>query len=195
MEKMFYISPDADKLFSALCSAQGEFPVIKKTDQAHRHKYANINSVLEAIRPVLSKYGLSIQQHPSSDASGHTILVTILCHTSGQYSMSSVRIVYDETDIQSLGSGITYMRRYAIVSILGLEQEDDDGNYTKDKKEAVKEYVVPITKDELASLENKIKEHVDPQSVREAIKRHTNVSDLSKLTGKQYTWLMHKILS
>ncbi len=197
--QLFNLSYQVDLLFTALAAAQAEFPAIKKTDQAHRHKYANINSVIESVRPVLAKHGLSIQQHPSSDSEGNPILTTMLCHISGQNSLSSIRIIHDPLDIQSLGSGITYTRRYALVSILGLEQEDDDGNYDKNKKQEYPRPAIPSAEDkmlineaQLTQLVDKIKKSAKPIETIEKIKHHTRLSESTfcNMTVMQFKWVL-----
>jgi hypothetical protein len=57
------------------------------------------------------------------------LLRTMLCHISGEYIVSEVEINPPKTDVQSLGSYITYMRRYSYVSMIGAcVSDDDDGN-------------------------------------------------------------------
>ena len=133
------MSCEIDQLFTALSSLQGEMTAIKKENHGHRHRYADINTVLDHILPILAQHGLAITQIPSFDKDGGQMLMTMLCHKSGQFIASASKIVHDPSDIQSLGAGITYQRRYALVSILGIEQEDDDGASNK----KVPAYVAP----------------------------------------------------
>ncbi len=89
-----------------------------------KSKYASIESVLDAIREPLKKCGLAIVQQSKSDG-----LVTVLADIeTGQEMTSFVPYILAKQDMQGLGSAITYARRYGLVSILGLEQEDDDAN-------------------------------------------------------------------
>ena len=56
-------------------------------------------------------------------------LTTTLLHDSGQMLSSTVATpMGKKQDAQAVGSAITYLRRYALQSIMGLPVEDDDGN-------------------------------------------------------------------
>lgn len=89
-----------------------------------KSKYASIESVLDAIREPLKKCGLVVVQKSRGDGL-ETILADI---DDGQEITSFVPYIVAKQDMQGLGSAITYARRYGLVSILGLEQEDDDAN-------------------------------------------------------------------
>lgn len=90
-----------------------------------KSKYASLSNILESIREPLEKSGLCFSQFPDDNG-----LTTILIHNeSGEYMMATSLIKTVKEDPQSLGSAITYMRRYALGAILGLNiDEDDDGN-------------------------------------------------------------------
>lgn len=125
-------STELNEIFSALAQAQGEIKVAVK-DSANpffKSKYANLQSVVESARPSLAKYGLSVTQFVDQDDTGHECLSTMLCHKSGQWILSRMRINPVKQDPQSLGSCITYLRRYMFASIVGVYDgfEDDDGN-------------------------------------------------------------------
>lgn len=67
---------------------------------------------------------------------------TILLHSSGEWSRSTLMVpVVGAATPQSIGSAVTYARRYALASMVGLAQADDDGNSSSgkhDKAEPVK---------------------------------------------------------
>lgn len=118
-------------LLEALAQAQGELEHAKKEslNPHFRTKYANIASCMDAIRPVFSKYGLSIMQLVLTRDGKH-YLRTILGHKSGETVESEMQILTTRDDPQGLGSGITYARRYALMAMVGLasEEDDDDGH-------------------------------------------------------------------
>lgn len=121
------------ELFKALLKAQSEFVPAKKEakNKFKGYNYADINSVLEVVRPILNKHGLVVTQavHSSPHPEFHPIVVTSLIHAeSGQSVISPMTIPCDARDVQKLGAAITYARRYALVSLLSLEQEDPDGD-------------------------------------------------------------------
>lgn len=100
---------------------------IAKTDNNpfFKSKYAGLPSILEAIQKPLEESNLVFTQHPDGGN-----LTTMLIHTeSGEFFRSSYSMNPVKTDPQSIGSAITYARRYALGAILGLNiDEDDDGN-------------------------------------------------------------------
>ena len=90
-----------------------------------KSKYAALPSILDAIQIPLEESGLVFTQLPDGE-----FLTTMLIHfDSGEYISSSYKMNPIKTDPQSIGSAITYARRYALGAILGLNiDEDDDGN-------------------------------------------------------------------
>jgi len=62
------------------------------------------------------------------------VLITELIHKSGEKVIGEIEIVSkDPTDPQKVGAGITYMRRYSLTTMFGIEEEDDDGNIASSK--------------------------------------------------------------
>ena len=118
-----------DKLFTALAKAQGEMTgAVKDGTNPHFHStYATLASVWDACRGPLSKNGLAVIQTPIEKDGKHALL-TILGHTSGQSVESIMPIMMAKNDAQGYGSGLSYARRYSLMSIAGIASEDDDGN-------------------------------------------------------------------
>lgn len=125
-------SESLDKLFPALIAAQAEFPSIPQDgyNPHYKSKFSTLKAVRKATVPVLAKHDLTITQFPSTDESGKPALTTWLAHGSGQYIKEKTVLSMSKSDPQAQGSAITYLRRYAWSSILGLvtDEDDDDGN-------------------------------------------------------------------
>ncbi len=120
-----------ETLHQALAKAQTEFPLVKKTDSNpfFKSKYAGLPSVLEVALPVLHKNGLYISQSPISDGDKVGVKTRIIHAETGEMLEDSFTMTLAKNDPQGAGSAITYARRYALVSMLGLNvDEDDDGN-------------------------------------------------------------------
>ena len=122
-----YKSNEIGELAKALACAQGELEnASKNSSNPHfKSRYADLAEVLNTVRPVFAKNGISVTQHPDC-TDGIVEVETMLLHASGQYLVSSVKIPISKIDAQGVGSAITYARRYALAAIAGISQEDDD---------------------------------------------------------------------
>lgn len=122
-------SENINELAMALAKAQAEMlPAMKDSaNPFFKSKYADLASVWDACRAPLTKNGLSVVQLISSDTD-KLVLKTTLIHSSGQWIESVAPIVPVKNDPQGLGSALTYMRRYSLAALVGVYQDDDDGN-------------------------------------------------------------------
>ena len=122
-------------LASALAKAQAEMGnTAKKATNPHFKKnYADLNQVLEVAKETLPKFGLSIAQFPTECAGGIVGVTTILMHESGEWVQGTATAPIEKSNAQGVGSAITYLRRYALKSVLGIADEDDDGNKASEK--------------------------------------------------------------
>ena len=117
-------------LAKALAAAQREIGIaVKDALNPHfRSKYADLQSVDEACRPALSKYGISIVQAPGY-CDGMVSLTTRLTHAdSGEYFQSTLHIPPSKHDAQGIVSATTYARRCALAAMAAVPAGlDDDG--------------------------------------------------------------------
>lgn len=114
----------------ALVKFNGEVSKIEK-DSSNPHfknKYASLDNIIDEIRPILHKHGLSIMQFPGGDGDKFT-MTTMLLHESGEWIESQPIVMKPvKNDPQGIGSCTTYARRYSLSSFLSLNTgEDDDG--------------------------------------------------------------------
>lgn len=121
-------SPEINLISLALSIAQGEFGHAEKdaTNPHFKSTYATITAVKEATRASLAKNKLALLQFPENSGD-HINLVTMLVHESGQYFKSQLAVRPAKPDAQGVGSCLTYMRRYTEKAILGIADDDDDG--------------------------------------------------------------------
>lgn len=99
-----------------------------KVNPHFKSKYADIASVIDAIKPVLAKHDLGFTQHSQPSEAG-VIVETVLHHAGGEtLSMGSLYVPANKNDAQGFGSALTYARRYALMTAFGVPAEDDDGN-------------------------------------------------------------------
>ena len=164
-----------------------EVEVETKKGWKYKFKYATFSNIIDKVKKPLSDNGLSYTQLVNEDGG----VTTILMHSSGEY-ISSTLLIRGEQTPQGIGSTITYSKRYALSSMLGICADDDDdanagqGNEynMRDAKKAKEttaskgKKVVPVDKlmtDEflqaLHDLEKKKREageHTSPHAILEA---------------------------
>lgn len=116
------------ELTQALLKIQMELPTIDK-DGINPHfksKFATLSNIMNKVLPVVNKHGVFVSQAPDT-LDGQPVLVTTLVHAaSGEQVASTMPLFLVKNDPQAQGSAITYARRYALVSMLGLVVDDDD---------------------------------------------------------------------
>jgi len=117
------------KLAEALSKAQGMMKgAVKDSENPFfRAAYADLASVWDACREPLSKCGLSVTQTTRIADNGDPVIITTLLHSSGEWMSGELLVKPVKNDPQSVGSAITYGRRYALSAIVGIAPEDDDG--------------------------------------------------------------------
>ena len=162
-------SQELNHLFEALAKAQADMDMAAKssTNPFFKSKYSDLTSIVNASRDSLSKNGLSVIQR-TLNLDGKSYLYTRLCHSSGQWIESNMEINPPKTDIQSLGSYITYIRRYSYASIVGVVTCDDDDG----------EHAVKITSKELDTI-NELLEGME--DYRPVVLKFNEVKDLKEI--------------
>lgn len=139
-------SNEIDKIAPALVAFQDEVGNPKKTadNPFFKSKYADLDGIINTIRPTLAAHGLCVIQSPEGE--GNTAKVaTRIIHSSGQWIEGTLSLTAVKGDPQGMGSAITYARRYSLAGICGLAQDDDDGNSAsgKDAKATAKPAAQP----------------------------------------------------
>ena len=127
-------SEKIDKLAAALSKAQSEMKGAEKksVNPFFNSGYADLHTVIESSFPHLTKYGLSVIQGNESNP-GEFFVTTMLLHESGQWIKSKLKMPIEKVTAQSIGSTITYGRRYGLSAITGIAQYDDDGKAASSK--------------------------------------------------------------
>lgn len=95
-----------------------------------RNEYADLNEVLDKVKKPLNELGILIIQTPTPDG-----LQTELYDTEDESKAVGLVPYINATDMQKLGGAITYAKRYSLVAMLALEDDDDDGNKASVKTE------------------------------------------------------------
>lgn len=180
-------SENINELLSALSKAQGKINGAKKdkSNPYFKSSYADLHSVWGACRQVLSDNGLSVVQTMLM-VEGALNLVTILGHSSGQWIKSFLPVNTQKSDPQSLGSAITYMRRYSLAAIVGVapEEDDDDGESAMERE---KKFLSSEQVKKLESLWNGDKE------LREEILKIANAANPYQIEAHRFNAMVSYI--
>ena len=121
-------------LAEALVAAQAELPCALGKDAdgqigQRSYRYLTLDKLIAETRPTLQAHGLTIRQWPSyverGDVNVVPSLVTELLHVSGEERSWVMPLYLSEKTMQGLGAAITYARRYAWQSVLGIAAEED----------------------------------------------------------------------
>lgn len=133
---MIKMSESVGKIMPAFLKAQKGFSAaVKESNNPYfKSKYADFNSVLDAVTNSLHANDIAFQQHPSSEE-GKIGVTTLLLHSSGEWISSEFTMPVPKLSFQEAGQGITYARRYSLQAICGIGAEDDDGNTIKDAED------------------------------------------------------------
>lgn len=111
----------------ALVAAIGELSNVPKTaaNPYFKSKYAPLDAIIDATRPILAKHGLAVMQQPLF-MEGTAGVETTIIHEGGYSTTTTLLLPLKDQSPQGVGSAITYARRYALAAVLGIASEDDD---------------------------------------------------------------------
>ena len=127
---MIKSSEQINEISLALSLAQSQMGFAKKEsiNPHFKSKYANLEALIEATKKPLADNGLAIFQG-SYTQDGYLTVTTRLLHKSGQWLETSVAMKPKDLLPQSIGSALTYGKRYGWGLVTGISgDEDDDGN-------------------------------------------------------------------
>ena len=97
------------------------------------YAYTRWEDMDSAIRPVLSKYGFALSFSTFTDANNQSMVRGKLLHMAGHFETAELPLIADKgpgrNELQSLGSGLSYTKRYLAELLLNIvrKNEDDDG--------------------------------------------------------------------
>lgn len=108
-----------------------------------KNNYANLNEVLDKVTKPLNDMGIVIIQTPTPEG-----LETALYDTEDDTHIKGFLPFMGASNPQHIGSNLTYYRRYSLVTMLGLEDEDDDGNKASIKSSKENAKNIPLAEEE-----------------------------------------------
>ena len=130
------------ELYKSLLAVQSKSATLKKSKQGHGYKYTPLDEVLEHLKPLLRESGLIVWQ-TVEDVDGRVAVRTSVAHAESGQMLDSLAIAPEGTatnsrmsPIQTLGSDVTYLRRYSLSALFALASDEDaDGAYNKTPEE------------------------------------------------------------
>lgn len=164
-------SEQTDKIFQAVIEAQGEMGKLGKDAENpfFKSKYASLTAVIEVVKPVFQKHGITIIQGSGESANGWINIMTRLVHSSGQWIETSFPMPLAKQDPQAAGSASSYGRRYALKAIACLAEEDDDAQGASEedpKRDRSDASLKPITAGQLKDVNDLFESlKADPDSI------------------------------
>ena len=117
-------SESIKEITTALVQFHSKVGKVKKdaNNPFFKSKYASLENILESVQPILVECNLNVMQFAGIDNE----LTTLLVHTSGEWFESITKIAPVKNDPQSVGSALTYARRYSVSSMQNINVGDDD---------------------------------------------------------------------
>jgi hypothetical protein len=152
-------SDSITKIMPAFIAAQGAFkPAVKdavntaftRGNAAPKPSYVSLAQAIDSVEGALRDNKIALLQQTDVTDHGGTILITRLIHESGEWIAGRYPVHAVKADPQGEGSALTYARRYALMALVGIAPEDDDGNAAVKAVETAA--AKPITFDQEANL-------------------------------------------
>ena len=128
------MSDSIKNIAAAQLAVQKEIKDISKDSTGYGYKYTSFDKLVQYLRPLLAKHGISFVQMPVGDkyddGRGTVGLQTLYMHAeSGEWITNAIKSPVAESKgmntYQSIGSAITYFRRYSLSSFVGIASEED----------------------------------------------------------------------
>lgn len=148
---------------AAMADAKAEFdPIVKrhlvdfenKSGGSTSYKHEDLADIENAVKPSLSKHGLSYRFRGTSKPGDPVAVTCIVTHRDGHFEETTLSAGADNSggknSIQAIGSAITYLQRYTLKLALGLAAgRDDDGKAAGETKPTER-----ITEQQVKDLES-----------------------------------------
>jgi hypothetical protein len=183
-------------LFKDLVTAWAEIPFAPK-DSANpffKNKYASMPGIIDIVRPILAKHKMAVIQ-PLEDIDGVTYVNTTIIHESGEWISYPVKVVVAKAnDPQALGSGVTYMRRYALLALLEMAADDDDDDGNAAAAPAPVKKLVFANPEEVGYLVGLIERNVtDPEKRTKALEQLGDAHRIDKATYNKWVKRLEEV--
>lgn len=166
----------------ALAKFQSEMPTVERNKTVSfknvTFNYADLAQIWEKMKKPLTKYGFSILQ-PIQHEEGTNYLYTVLSHCEGKSIQSKMRLDCVGNDIKAMGSAITYYRRYALCSLVGIVSDDDVND--SDIADGESPYIKALSAVQLKVIEDTLSDAKDLKNIIASL-----YGDLNKIPEENF---------
>ena len=142
-------------------------------------KYATLNDLLKVLEGT-NKFGIEWYQNFNSPY----LMTTIMHLESGEFIESVIELKTEKETYHSFGSAISYLRRYSLITMFGLQDSDDDGNMTLRGKPKIKNLENYVTSDD--SSDGGVSSSSTIISLKSALAECKTVQDVNKYYRENY---------
>ena len=156
-----------------------------KTKSAHQYKYSPLDDIMDIVRPLLSKHGLLLYHETeyNQEMDKEFVITTLVCtDNSKSFIRSQTQLQYgikigSMNPVMVIGAQITYIRRYHVVTLLGLTTEEDtDVNPTSSASGEIPAQTASGP-DYMLIFENQIKKGVAQDKLKKSLKNYEQKMD------------------
>jgi hypothetical protein len=216
LKQLLESQAEADKMaskkvfYKSLSEFQSELPAIKKTKTVYnrdgktvRYNYASFDDVVEAIKPLLNKHGLSYRFEAEYQDKTTITVRCFISHEAGHQEITEFKAIVQYSEfmlpIQSLATALTYAKRYSISLALGLATEEDtDANDLEADKEAINANIkkeIEKAKETQVKVQEKMKETKDEPFIDEKqVKNIQQIIERKNLKEDEALQIIAKII-
>lgn len=174
-------------------SMQSEITTVSKSKVAHKWKYATLEDIVDIVRPTLQEFGFAISF--DIDTAEKVIVTCNLMHREGHSISTTITLMPDKVSqnvVQSIGSSVSYGKRYTIMSLLNIATRDDD-----DAQSSASNQGRTVTAFQAETLEKRFEKlsKVDKDFVKSSMAKKYSVSELWDLPANSFNSLLAYINS
>lgn len=183
-----YRSDQINLLISSLSKAQGQYPkiIFNRRDSYFQEEYADFDTIMSAIRPILSEQQLAVMQQQRIHENGITMLHTILTHESGQWMESRARIIPLKEGAKVYASELNFQKSHALTTFLGItvthDLDDDNACAAMAPTRIMNEKGTAIN----YNVQNNSRDTVTKEQLEELEYELTDYPDLAKMILDQW---------
>lgn len=177
-----------DNIIEALVKAQLEIsaPVKDKINPRFKTSYCSLDSIYSACRLPLARNGITLS-HSVEQEEGKTTLVTTLSHISGEQMSNRIPMFIDAQTSQGFASALTYARRYAVCSLIGLPTDDDDDGEVATQEQVNGITMTPSHQQEISKVLG------EDMALRSRVLQGYNVENFSQIPDKEFGPIIAKL--